>query len=93
MISVTEQAKSHLATALDEATPEEAEPEESCFRLVRGENNRLAMVLGRQTESDAVVEHGGKPLLAMDQDLAPALDGRTLDVEENEQGQPVLTLK
>ena len=92
MMTVTEEAKSHLATALDAAAPQQ-ERERSCFRIVRGQNDQLAMKIDRQTESDAVVEHNGKPLLAMDEQVETLLDGRTLDVQPNDQGQPVLTLK
>ncbi len=92
MMQVTEQAKSHLAAALDAAAADE-ERDQSCFRIVQGADNRLAMELDQQSDADTIVEHNGKPLLALDESVEQLLDGRTLDVQANDQGQPMLTLR
>lgn len=90
MITVTDAAKEHLAQALESNQEEEGA---ACFRLVKSEDDRLAMVLGEQLNEDEVVEHDGKAVLALDGELAPVVEGRTLDIEENPEGEAVLTLK
>ncbi len=90
MMTVTDAAKAHLAQALETTQEEEGA---ACFRLVKSDDDRLAMVLGEQLNEDTVVEHDGKAVLAMDGELAPVVEGRTLDVEENPEGEAVLTLK
>lgn len=91
MMTVTEEAKTHLASALENANPQSSE-QQACFRIVR-EDDQLSMVLGQEAETDTVVKHDGKPLLAVEEKVASMLDGRTLDIVRNEQGQPVLTVK
>ena len=43
-------------------------------------------MLDREAEGDQVVEHEGVKVLLVDSDLAPVVDGKTLDVEDTAEG-------
>lgn len=81
MVTVTEEAKAHLATILDENNI----PEEQAVRLLVGPNG-LGLAPDTPKDEDTAFDHNGRTVLLMEQNIAEQLDGRTMDVEETEQG-------
>jgi hypothetical protein len=87
MLTVTPEACVVLAQMLVDAEA----PDEATVCLVI-EDDGLSLVLGSSEEGDEVVTHDGRTVLSMSTDIGAALVGRTLDVEEGEDG-PELGLK
>lgn len=66
-------------------------PDDSAVRFVIEENN-LSMKLDEEKPGDESFHHEGKTVLVVDAEMSQILDGKTLDVEETEEG-PQLTMK
>lgn len=86
MPTVTDAAREYLADVLEQTE------EDDCFRLVRSQEGRLAIVTGRATKSDVKIEHDDKTILAMDPEIADALEGRTIDLAGTPEGRKELVV-
>lgn len=83
MLTVTESAKQLLKETLQAHTDD---PEVG-LRLSPGEpGQQLGIVLDREAKGDQVVEHEGAKVLLVPSELAPALDGVTLDIQDTADG-------
>lgn len=65
-------------------------PNESAVRFVL-EENQLSMKLDEEKPGDKAFHHEGKTVLVVDAEISQILDGKTLDVEETDEG-PQLTM-
>jgi len=83
MITVTVSAKKELKKMLQANTND---PEVS-LRLIAKPGGQLSFALGKEAEGDQVVEHSGIKVLLIGLELAPILDGMTLDVKDTPEGQ------
>lgn len=85
MLTVTESAKQLLKETLQAHTDD---PEIGLRLSPRepGEPGQLGIVLDREAEGDQVVEHEGAKVLLVASELAPAVDGVTLDIQETTDG-------
>lgn len=81
MLTVTQDAKAHLANLLEHNNV----PDGTAVRLVVAEQG-LAMTTDSPGNEDATFDHEGRTVLVMENDIAEQLDGRTLDVEETDDG-------
>ena len=81
MLNVTESAASHLHEALDDAS----ENESHVLRLTHT-NEGLSLQLGFGQESDQLVEHADKAILAIEAAVSESLDGKLLDAQETPEG-------
>ena len=86
MLSVTESASAHLAQML---TDVEA-PDDVAIRFVL-EGRGLTMGLDKERPEDATIDHMGKTVLLLDNNISELLADKTLDVEESDEG-PQLAL-
>ena len=82
MLTVTESAKQLLKKTLLAHTDD---PEIS-LRLSLKAPGQLGIVLDREAEGDQVVEHEGAKVLLVASELAPTVDGVTLDVQDTPDG-------
>ena len=82
MLTVTESAKQHLKETLLAYS----DYPEAGLRLSLKPPGQLGIVLDREAEGDQVVEHEGAKVLLVPSDLAPVVDGKTLDVEDTAEG-------
>jgi Fe-S cluster assembly iron-binding protein IscA len=87
MLKVTDGAKQELKKTLSAHTDD---PEVS-LRLETKSTGQLGLVLDKESEGDQVVEHEGMKLLLIASELAPTVDGVTLDVQDTPDG-PKLAL-
>jgi Fe-S cluster assembly iron-binding protein IscA len=87
MLTLTDAATEHIANLLDETDT----PDDTAIRLVASEEG-LAMVADNAKPEDTTFDHDGKTVLVMDQQVADALDGRTLDVAETDEGNKSLAI-
>jgi Fe-S cluster assembly iron-binding protein IscA len=85
MLNVTERAADMLQQKLIEHGDDSAE----VLRLQR-QDAGIGLAIDREAEGDEVVEHDGRPLLAIDSDLARELDGAKIDLVDTPEG-PRLT--
>ncbi len=76
MLEVTEAARDYLADRIAERDPEEA-----CFRIIPKDGRGFTLEEGELQPSDIVIRHDGRPILALEPDVAERLDGWVLDVE------------
>ncbi len=60
-------------------------PDESAVRFVL-EENQLSMKLDEKKPGDETFDHDGKTVLLVDAEMSQVLDGKTLDVEDTEEG-------
>jgi len=81
MLTLTDAASEHLAKLLDESDV----PDEAAVRLVVREEG-VALAADQPKPEDTTFEHNGKTILVLDEQVAEALNDRTLDVEDTEQG-------
>jgi len=88
MLTVTENAKELLRGILRR----EAYAPESGLRLVTEPSGQLNLVLSEERGGDEVVEHEGVKVLLVASELAPMVDGITLDVQDSGEG-PKLVVK
>ena len=82
MLTVTESAKQLLKETLRESSDD---PETS-IRLSIKEEGQFGIVLDVESEGDQVVEYDGDKVLLVAPALATVLEGRTLDVQDTEEG-------
>lgn len=85
MLFVTERALTALSAM---RTASDAEEGESIL-LYLEEDGSLGLALAELEEGDNVIEQDGRVVVIVAEDLAQALDGMTLDVEINEDGNEV----
>lgn len=81
MLTVTEDAKAHIAKLLDE---NEA-PEGTAVRLIVAKQG-LALAPDTPTAEDETFEHDGRTVLVVKPSIVEKLDGRTIEISESEQG-------
>ena len=81
MLTVTDDAKVHLANLLEHNEV----PDGTAVRLVVAEQG-LAMTTDSPGDQDATFDHDGRTVLVMENEIAEQLDGRTLDVEQTDDG-------
>lgn len=84
-VTVTEAAKSYLATQLEEGARADL-----CFRLRTDSSNRMATDVTRPEDSDVLVRHHGEVVLAIEPDLATRLRDSTIDIERKADRPPAL---
>lgn len=89
MLNVTAAARTRLAEALDNI--KEPSSGDACFRIVP-QDNQLAISLGAPQDGDLTIEENGRTVLAVPPQVASAVDGRTLDIEDSG-GQSALRLR
>lgn len=81
MISVTDKAAEVLHRSLEE----NEETEEDVFRIEMT-NEGIALALGSERDGDQLVEHENRTVLAIEFDIATALDGASIDAVETPDG-------
>jgi Fe-S cluster assembly iron-binding protein IscA len=82
MVEVTDKAKELLRDMLLKTI---SDPELN-LRMVAQPGGRLRLVADRSKKTDQVVEKHGRAILLVGRELAPILDGLTLDVQETDGG-------
>jgi len=82
MLTVTENAKQLLKETL---TAHSDDPGVG-LRLSLNPPDEFGIALDSEAEGDQVVEHEGAKVLLVGSDLAPLVDGKTLDVEDTAEG-------
>ena len=82
MLTVTESAKQYLKETL---LAHSDDPEAS-LRISLKPPGQLGVGLDSEEEGDQVVEYEGAKVLLVASDLAPVVDGKTLDVEDTAEG-------
>jgi len=85
-MEVTEAAKKELKEKLAANTNET----DVCIRLKADPDGGLGLTLSREAESDVVVEHEGKKLLLVTQEIAATLENAVIDVEETKEGRKLV---
>jgi Fe-S cluster assembly iron-binding protein IscA len=86
MLTMTEAAGAHLIDLLGEAEV----PEDVAIRFVV-ESEELTLRLDKEQPGDETLSHDGKTVLLLDEQMSPMLAGKTLDIEESDDG-PKLSL-
>ena len=89
MLTVTEGARKLLKDKLVANTDDP----EIGLRLKLEPPGQFGLVLGKEAEGDLVVEHKGVKVLLVASELAPAVDGITLDVQDTAEGQKLVVSK
>jgi Fe-S cluster assembly iron-binding protein IscA len=89
MLTVTEDAKQYLKDTLQAHTDDT----EMGLRLVSGPPGRLGLTLDREGYGDQIVEHEGAKVLLVAPELAPMVDGITLDVQDTANGPKLIVTK
>lgn len=89
MLAVTDSAKQELKKKLLAHTDD---PEVS-LRLELKPPGQFGLVLDRKAEGDQVVEHEGIKVLLVAAELAPAVEGITLDVQDTSDGPKLVATK
>ena len=87
MLTVTEAASAHLAGMLENADA----PDGHAIRVVPSQGS-IALQLDTPNSEDQAVEHGGRTVLVLDNQVQQMLGERTLDMDQTENG-PALALK
>ena len=87
MFVLTDAAREHLRSLLDQAEA----PQGADARVVHEEEG-LTLSIDQPREDDERFEYEGRTVLLLDPQVAEALDGQTLDVEQGEDG-PVMTVQ
>jgi Fe-S cluster assembly iron-binding protein IscA len=82
MLTVTETAKQ----LLKETLREHSDDPEISIRLSLGEEGQFGIALDVESEGDQVVEHDGDKVLLIGSNISTVLEGRTLDVQDTEEG-------
>lgn len=82
MLSVTTAAVDHLNTMLDEVEASETE----ALRLVHQGGGKLGLTVDVQRDGDQAEPEKGRTVLLVDDELAAALDGSTLDSVDGPEG-------
>ena len=87
MLTMTESAGNHLQNILEKANA----PDDAALRFVPGQHG-LEITMDKPRESDQQIEHDGRTVLLLDQQLADKLDQHKLDTKKTENG-TALTLE
>ena len=87
MLNVTDPAAEHLAKLLQEADA----PEGAAARFVAGQEG-LSLHLDNAKPGDDTIEHHGRTVLLLDEQISELLNDKILDLQETESG-PALTLQ
>jgi len=82
MLTVTESARQELKETLE---ANNADPETG-LRLVSHEPGNFTLVLDTKTKDDLVVEHEESTVLLVDNELLKAIDGLTIDCQDEPDG-------
>jgi Fe-S cluster assembly iron-binding protein IscA len=82
MLIVTEGAKQ----LLKETLREHSQDPETGIRLAVKEGGQFGITLDSESEGDQVVEHDGDKVLLVAPGLSTILEGKTLDVQDTEEG-------
>ena len=89
MITITERAKEVLKATL---IATEADPDEG-LRLLPTPDGRFVLTLDTELPGDQVVEHEGAKVLLVAPELAPVVDGVTLEVQDTPDGPKLVVSK
>jgi Fe-S cluster assembly iron-binding protein IscA len=89
MLAVTDSAKQELKKKLLASTDD---PEVS-LRLELKPPGQLGLVLGKEAEGDQVIKHEGTKVLLVAAELASAVEGITLDVQDTSGGPKLVATK
>ena len=89
MLTVTERAKQ----LLKETLLAHSDDPETGLRLSIEPPGQLGLVLDSEAEGDQVVEHEGSKVLLVASELAPAVEGITLGVQDTDDGPKLGILK
>ena len=81
MLNVTDEAKVYLKGLIDQNNV----PEEATIRLTAGPQG-LGLAPDKATEADTAYEHDGRTVLVVAEQISTQLDGKSLSVNETEQG-------
>jgi Fe-S cluster assembly iron-binding protein IscA len=81
MLAVSEKA----AAALHETLDQNSTGDGDILRIAQTEQG-LALAIGKEHDGDQVVAHDHTNILAIEPDLADALDGATLDLADTPEG-------
>ncbi|MFG0276313.1 MAG: hypothetical protein ACF8QF_14800 [Phycisphaerales bacterium] len=82
MLTVTDNALTHLAGMLDNV---EGAPDDAAIRLI-AQPQGLGLAVDTPNDGDNTVDQNGKTVLLLDEQISTMLDGRTLDLQQTEQG-------
>lgn len=85
MLYITDRALAALAAMRVTSKAREGES----ILLYMEEDGSLGLALAELEEGDNVIEQDGEVVVIVAEDLAEALDGMTLDVEESDDGESV----
>jgi hypothetical protein len=88
MLTVTEDARVHLAKVLDNADV----PADAAVRFVV-EDDKIKPKLDRIRSGDVMFEFAGKTVLALDEQMSLTLDDHILDVEDDSNGARLILLQ
>jgi hypothetical protein len=83
MMTVTDEALDEIVQAVNKI--EQPVPDEACVRLAQNDQQQIILGLDIPNENDHKYERNGSVILIVAKPIANALDGRTLDA--NEQGE------
>ncbi len=81
MLTVTEDAKAHLATLIDDNNI----PGDKAIRLIAGAQG-IGLAPDTPADADETFDHDGRTVLCVEPRLCEKLDGRTLSIQNTEQG-------
>lgn len=82
MVNVTENALDVLVMTLETSAPSMAHS----FRLVQESEDEYGLTIDEARAGDQMVKHGERTVLVMDDAVATALDGLTLDAMDSPEG-------
>ncbi|HEY8171742.1 MAG TPA: hypothetical protein VIH21_01545 [Dehalococcoidia bacterium] len=81
MINVTDRAAEVLHRSLEE----NEETDDDVFRIEMT-NEGIALALGNERDGDQLIEHQHRKVLAIERDIASALDGASIDAVDTPEG-------
>ena len=82
MVNVTEHALDVLVMTLETSAPSM----DHSFRLVQESEDEYGLTIDEARAGDQMVKHGERTVLVMDDAVATALDGLTLDALDSPEG-------
>jgi len=88
MLTMTPEAGTYLSGILNERNC----PEDVAIRFLC-EGQGIAMRLDNAKPEDTSVEHEGRTVLLLDEQVANLLEGQTLDVEKSQEGERLFLAK
>lgn len=81
MFTVTDDAKAHLATLIDDNNI----PDDKAIRLTASAQG-IGLAPDAPADSDLTFDHDGRTVLCIEPKLGEQLDGRSMSIHETEQG-------